>query len=399
MLTSSDGMIEKGKFMKAIFLCVLLMIISFNPFWVEATRASLTDTHQFLPVNDDISISYTNSSFTIKSVSQYGNFSFIFGWINTRTYIIYNGIRREMRKLEIISFTDETAGYTMEYCAPVKLFEYIDIDGNNILSDTENANPDILIGQYKIIENIEATNVTISEDANGIPVYEWTFTLLACPAGSAQEPWERYPTVEEKFHYYPLNGTLKMDIILQNYRNPRSNYIIPENASSRLFLSYGMRYVPLEQNNVTVTASFDNQELVYDQIDMAYPTNSNVITFKVDGVKRGFFDFGGKVTIDNNPNLHVNGSIGPTRSYYYYYKPTGRWLEIGLNYPHVNQTMIHDPYFGLYLSTRPSPIATIFPFEWAIATAVASVIICTVAIVDYFRTRSRYFKYAIRPLT
>ncbi len=55
----------------------------------------------------------------------------------------------------------------------------------------------------------------------------------------------------------------------------------------------------------------------------------------------------GKVTIDGNPDVYVNGSVGPIRSWYYY-QTGGPWLEIGLNYPHVNQTLIHDPYFGLY---------------------------------------------------
>ncbi len=113
------------------------------------------------------------------------------------------------------------------------------------------------------------------------------------------EPWERFPIVKENFHYYPLNGTLKMDIILQNYRNPANEYFKPENASSRIFISYGVRYAPLEQGNATVTVAFDGQEIAYnqtdkDQINKAYPTTSNVVTFKVNGEKRGFFDFGRK---------------------------------------------------------------------------------------------------------
>ena len=143
-------------------------------------------------------------------------------------------------------------------------------------------------------------------------------------------------------------------------------------------------------NNATVTVVFDDQELIYDQINRTYPTTSNVIIFKVNGEKRGFFDFGGNVTIDGFPNMHVNGSIEP--AYYDYYE--NKWLQIGLNYPHVNQTMIHDPYFGLFqhYSGRPSPIAVTLPFEWTVVTTVISVIICTVAIVDYFRTKSRYFQ-------
>jgi len=299
-----------------------------------------------------------------------------------------------MKNLSNITFTDKTAKYRMEYWVPVILYEYIDVDGNNILNDT-----DTLIIGYKIYENIEMTNVTIREDANGIPVCEWTYTQIAMPmASNIHEPWERFPTVTEKFHYYPLNGTLKTDIILQNYRNSTNEFLETENASSRIFISYGVRYVSLEPENVTVTVAFDNKELVYNEIDKAYPTTSNMVVFKVNGTERGFFDFGGKVTIDNNPNLYVNGSVGPTLSHYYY-QTYGGWLKIGLNYPHVNQTLIHDPYFGLYSTPRKTPVAISFPFEWTIVTAVISVVICTVAIVDYFRTKKRYLKYTVYPLS
>lgn len=407
-----DGMIEKRELLKAMFLCALLVIVVSNPFWTEVIFAQRVNIDQGLFANEDISISYTNSSFSIESTSQYGNFSFTFEWRNMGTYIRFeNGTRRLMRELERISFTDKTAKYRMEYWVPIMLLEYIDVDGNNILndindmvtSDMVNVSPDILVAGYKICESIGMTNVTINEDANGIPICEWTYTQIAMPMASdiPDEPWERFPIVMENFHYYPLNGTLKTDIILQNYRNPANEYFRPENDSSRLFISYGVHYAPLEQGDATVTVAFDNQEIAYnqtdkDQINKAYPTTSNVVTFKVNGEKRGFFDFGRKVTIDGNPDVYVNGSVGPIRSWYYY--ETGApWLEIGLNYPHVNQTLIHDPYFGLY-SRSPSTVAITFPFEWTIATAVISALICIVAIVDYFRTKSRYLKPITRSL-
>lgn len=406
-LDFGDSMVEKRELAKTMFLCALLGVIASNPFWIEATYAQRMNTYQVLSPSDHISISYTNSSFTIDSTSQYGNFSFTFEWKNMGTYIRFqNGTRRPMRELERISFTDKAAEYRMEYWVPIMLLEYIDADGNNLLNDVNdmvNASPDILVAGYKISENIGMTNVTVNEDANGPPVCEWTCTQIAMPmASNIHEPWERFPVVEENFHYYPLNGTLKMDIILQNYRNPANEFFKPENTASRFFTSYGVRYVPLEQGNVTVTVAFDGQEIAYnqtdkDQINRAYPTTSNVVTFKVNGEKRGFFDFGGKVTIDGNPNMHVNGSVGPIRSWYYY-QTGGLWLEIGLNYPHVNQTLIHDPYFGLY-SRSPSPIAITFPFEWTVATAVISIVIFAVAMVDYFKTKKHYLKSFIRPLT
>lgn len=378
-------MIEKRKFAETIFLCVLFVTITLIPFWVKVTRAQQKNTDQLLSPSDDISISYTNSSFTIESVSQYGNFSFTFEWANTGTYITYNGTLRPIKELKSIAFTDKTAKYRMEYWVPIMLYEYIDVDGNNLLNDTEHIIPDTLVAGYKINTNIGMTNITIIEDVNGTPACEWTYTQIAMPMREVHPPLEIYPIVNEDFHYYPLNGTLKMDIILQNFK--------PENVSSRIFLSYGVRYVSLEQGNATVTVAFDGQELAYDQIDKAYPAASNIVVFKVNGVDRGFFDFGGKVTIGNNSDMHLNGSVGPTRSWYYY-QTDGKWLEIGLNYPHVNQTLIHDPYFGLYSSLT----AITFPFEATVATAVISVIICTVATVDYFKTKNRYLKSTMRPI-
>jgi len=378
-------MIEKRKFAETIFLCVLFVAITLIPFWVKVAHASQRNIDQLLSPSDDVSISYTNSSFTIESISHYGNFSFTFEWVNTGTYITYNGTLRPIKELKSIAFTDNTAKYRMEYWVPIMLYEYIDVDGNNLLNDTEHIIPDTLVAGYKINTNIGMTNITIMEDVNGTPACEWTYTQIAMPMREVHPPLEIYPIVNEDFHYYPLNGTLKMDILLQNFK--------PENASSRIFLSYGVRYVSLEQGNATVTVAFDGQELAYDQIDKAYPTTSNIVVFKVNGVDRGFFNFGGKVTIDNNSDMHLNGSVGPTRSWYYY-QTDGKWLEIGLNYPHVNQTLIHDPYFGLYSSLT----AITFPFEATVATAVISVIICTVATVDYFKTKNRYLKSTMQPI-
>jgi hypothetical protein len=389
---------EKINVAKAVFLLVLLASIIFSSSPIEVIGTDKVNINHVSSHDSDITITYTSSSFTIESTSQRGNFSFTFSWRYEGTNVIYNDTPTPIRYLEKIIFMDKTAKYRMDYFVPVMLYEYIDADGNGILNDTEQITPDIFVASYVINTNMKMTNVTLGEDANGIPVCEWTYTQLAMPRTSnVHEPWERLPTVKEKFHYYPLNGTLKMDIILQNYRNPANEYFKSENTSTRFFLGYGVRYASLEPGNATVTVAFDRQELVYDQINRVHPTTSTIIVFKVNGIKKGFFDFGGEVTIDGNSGRQVNGSAGPTRSWYYY-QTDGLWLEIGLNYPHVNQTLIHDPYFGLYLRS-PIAIAITFPFEWTVATAVVSVIICTVAIVDYFKTKKRYLKSAMRPLT
>ncbi|MEM2913952.1 MAG: hypothetical protein QXH91_00920 [Candidatus Bathyarchaeia archaeon] len=209
------------------------------------------------------------------------------------------------------------------------------------MDDCVNIEPDFLISGYKIVTNIDMTNITIIEDQSGEPVCEWIYTQIAWPMKeNIQPPWEIFPFVTETFHYYPMRGILKMDIILQNFKS--------ENVSSCIFLSYGVRFTSSEHGNST-TVVFDHQEISYNEIEKAYSTNSTLIKFKVNGIEKGFFDFGRNVTIDGKPNIKINGSVGPTRSSYYY-QTGGLWLEIGLNYPHVNQTLTHDPCFGLSIS-------------------------------------------------
>jgi hypothetical protein len=375
-------MIEKRKSAIAVFLCSLLVTITFVPFLVETANSQQRITDRTSATDDDVSISYTNSSFTIESESKYGNFSLTFEWENDGQ-ITYNGTDRPIKELTSIAFTDDTAKYVMEYMIPKMLYEYVDVDGDNILNGTEHMVQDILVAGYKINTNIEMTNVT-REDVNGTSTCEWTYTQIAMPMkANIQPPWEIFPTVTEDFHYNPLNGTLKMDIVLENFK--------PEDSSSRVFLSYGVRYISLEPGTATVTVAFDGQELSYDQIDRVYPINSSLIVFKVNGVERGFFDFGGKVIVDGNPNVHVDGSVGSVSEWYL--NQTGsKWLEIGLNYPHVNQTMTHDPYFGLFSS---STIMTL-PLVATVATAIIGIIICTVAMVDYSKIRNRYLKSTMR---
>jgi hypothetical protein len=310
---------------------------------------------------------------------------------------MYHGTLRSLRDLDSVAFTDKKAGYEMEYYFPVMLLDYIDMNGNSIPDDPNNTaqlgtGPDIIIVGYKIHDTIEITNVTVSENPDGVPVCEWSFVEVAFPMESGVTELERFPIVTENFHYYALNGTLKMDIVIQNFRDSENEFAGSYNASSRVFMSYGVRYVSLEPGNVTV--AFDDKELAYDTIDHAYPATSNLAVFKVDGKERGFFGFGGKTTIDGNPNMYVNGSVGPARSYYYYEQGRGIWLEIGLSYPPVNQTLIHDPYFGLYSG---GTVAITLPFTWTVAVAVVSVIICTLAIVDCLKMKSRHPKLSINP--
>jgi hypothetical protein len=380
-LNHGDNVVGKRKSSGAMFLCLVLVTILFVPLLAEVTYSQQTSADRVLSADSDISISYTNSSFTIESESEYGNFSLTFEWVNPG-YIIYNGTRRPIKDLTSIAFTDETAGYRMEYMVPTRLYEYVDVDGDNILNDTKTTAKDILIAGYIVFVNIEMTNVTIVEGADGTPTCEWTCTQIVSPPQVVYAPFEIFPTVMEDFHYNPVNGTLKMDVTLNNFT--------PENASSRVFLSYGVRYVSLKPGNDTVTVAFDGQELPYDQINRVYPISSDLVVFKVNGVERGFFDFGGKVTVDGNPNVHVYGSVGSVTEWYYA-QPGSGWLEIGLNYPHVNHTLTHDPYFGLFSSLT----VMTFPVLATVATAIISVLICSVAIVDYSKVRNRYLKSAV----
>jgi hypothetical protein len=312
-------------------------------------------------------ISYTDSSFTIESVSPYGNFSFLFEWENTGTYIEYNDTSREIRELKRMVFTDKVMGYAIEYWVPIMLYEYVDGNGNGILDDNINIEPDSLVSGYKIVTNIDMTNITVIEGQDGEKICEWTFTQIALPMKSnIQPPWEIFPVVTETFHYYPMVGLLKMDINVRNFKS--------ENALSRLYLSYGVRFTSSEKENSTTTVAFDGQEIPYNEINQSYPTNSTLIKFKVNDVVKAFFDFGGNVTIDDESNIQISGSVGPTRSTYYY-QTGGLWLEIGLNYPHVNQTLTHDPYLGLSRNDNTIPefpqtqILALFALTALIATA------------------------------
>lgn len=397
-----DRMMKRKVFLEAMFLCTLFVAVSFIPFRVEISHGARNINHVLsangnLSSSDgNLSVSYTNSSFTIDSDSQYGAFSFTSEWSDVG-FVMYNGTLRSLRDLDSVEFTDKKAGYKMEYYLPVMLLDYIDMNGNSIPDDPNNTaqlntGPDIIIVGYKIHDTIEITNVTVTENQDGVPVCEWSVVEVAFPMASGVTELEKFPIVTENFHYYALNGTLKMDIVIQNFRDSENEFAGSYNASSRVFMSYGVQYVSLEPGNVTV--AFDDKELTYDTIDHAYPATSNLIAFKVDGKERGFFDFGGKTTIDGNTNMYVNGSIGPARSYYYYEEGRGIWLEIGLSYPHVNQTLIHDPYFGLYSG---GIVAITLPFTWTVAVAVISVIICTLAIVDCLKMKSRHPKLFMKP--
>ncbi len=397
-----DKMMKRKVFLEAMFLCALFVAVSFIPFRAEISRGARNINHVLLANGNlsssdgNISVSYTNSSFTIDSDSQYGAFSFTSEWSDAG-FVMYHGTLISLRDLDSVAFTDKKTGYKMEYYFPVMLLDYIDMNGNNIPDDPNNTaqlgtGPDIIIVGYKIHDAIEITNVTVTENPDGVPVCEWSVVEVAFPMASGVTELERFPIVTENFHYYALNGTLKMDIVIQNFRDSENEFAGSYNASSRVFMSYGVRYVSLEPGNVTV--AFDDKELAYDTIDHAYPATSNLAVFKVDGKERGFFDFGGKTTIDGNPNIYVNGSVGPARSYYYYEEGRGIWLEIGLSYPPVNQTLIHDPYFGLYSG---GIVAITLPFMWTIAVAVISVIICTLAIVDCLKMKSRHPKLSMKP--
>ena len=360
-------MVLEGK--KVMLLFVLLTTVCYPTFELNGSFAQQV-------FDNNLSVFYTNSSFTIESASPHGNLSFTFGWENIG-YIEYNGTLRPYRELRKMTFTDQARRYRMEYWVPVMLFEYIDLDGDDLFTYIYErlfppSGPDIFVAGYKINIGIDLKNVTVNEE---IPVCEWSYTQIAMPMESnIHPPLERFPTVEEVFHYYPLNGTLKMDIVVNNFK--------PKNDTSRVFLNYGVRYVSLESGKVTVI--FDGQELPFDEISQVYPAVSKFIVFKVNGEERGFFDFGGEVTIDQSSSAHLNGSVGPTNSSLYY--EAGNWLRIGLNYPHVNRSLIHDPYLGILLRG----FGVEFPFTWTIATALVSVSILAIAIVDYWRTRQAF---------
>jgi len=364
------------KAVKTLFVCALLTAITLG--LLARTTAAQQNPNSDLT----FSVEYTNSSFTIRSASAKGNFSFAFKWENTDLYIEYNNSRRMIRELKLVAFTDETARYAMEFWIPRMFYEYVDADNNVLFIGSSNIEwtmpgPDIYVIGYKIDVNIDMTNITQTQKEDGTTLLEWMYTQLAMPMESnVQGPWERFPTVKEVFHYNPFNGTLKMDIVLDNFK--------PRNNSSRVFLSYGLKYVPLQPiiGNLTVVA--DGQEFQLAQLNRVYPTNSTVIAFKVDGIDRAFFDFGGIVTVDGNSNIEVKGSIGPPDMYWLNERDV--WLAIGLNYPHVNRTLVHDPYFGL----SQAGLATVLPITWTVATAGASIALLVIVAYNYRKTKNLF---------
>jgi len=361
------------KIIKTVLACMLLMTISYGPLQTKTANAQQNTRNDLT-----FSVLYTNSSLTITSASSKGNFTFYLEW-QSPGYIEYNGTLRMLREVEHVRFTDKTLGYAMEYWLPRLMYEYVDADNNGLYTQMNWTvpGPDIYVTRYKIHDTIEMTNVTQTQKTDGTTLLEWTYTQLAIPMESnIQPPWERFPIVKENFHYNPLNGTLKMDIILDNFK--------PKNDTSRVSLSYGIKYLHLQPGNETLTVTADHQEFQLAQLDEVYPTNSSIIAFKVDGIERAFFDFGGTTMVDGNSNVQVKGSIGPPDPYWLYEKNV--WLAIGLNYPHINQTMVHDPYFGL----SQIALAAVPPLAWTIATAAAGIALLVAVVYNYRKTKNLF---------
>jgi len=224
------------------------------------------------------------------------------------------------------------------------------------------------------------TNVTETQQADGSTLLKWAYSQLAMPMESnVQGPWERFPTVKEVFLYNPFNGTLKMDIILDNFTS--------RNSASRIFLSYGIKYLHLQPGNATLTISADHQDFQLTQLSKVHPTSSTLIVVKVDEVERAFFDFGGNITLDDIQEVSVTGSIGPPDLYWL--NERNVWLAIGLNYTHVNRTLVHDPYFGF---SKP-PFTTDLhgpPFTWTLATAAAGIAVLVGVFHNYRKTKALF---------
>lgn len=366
------------KTIEAACACVLLIAVSLTQFQTRAAGAQEKNQSDFT-----FSVRYTSSSFAIYSASSKGNFSFVFEWENTNTFVEWNGTSRMIKELKQVAFTDETVRYRMEYWMPRLFYEYLDADNNGLFTGASNVNwalpgPDIYVMGYKINTNIDMTDVTQVQKEDETTMFEWTYTQLAMPMESnIQGPLEQLSTVKEVFHYNPHNGTLKMDIILENFK--------PRNDASRVYLSYAVQYIHLLPGNTSLAVVVDNQERQLSQFSKAYPANSSLIAFRADGTERAFFDFGGTITIDKNSNVQLKGSVGPPDIYWL--NEANVWLAIGLNYPHVNHTLVHDPYFGLSLTGT----AAFLP-SWAItvATALVSFALLTAVVYNHRKTKNLF---------
>lgn len=284
--------------------------------------------------NDWLEVIQTDAGYFINSITPNGNLSFRFEFAG--------------KELSTVAFINNTGDYAIEYILPVEVWEYEDTNGNGYFDFTYlewkaslygDALNETVFAYYKNFWFSEITNITTLSDDVGNVVCEWLVKGFA----GLSEPWpeeEVLVPIKYVFHYFPLNGSLKTDFGIENFTG--------RNETSRLFIEFSMRYTSTKDEDVKLITN--GQKLDINLISDHYKINSTTILLAVNDDIKGFFDFGGRCEIDNSTTTPIGVIVPWIERGYHVFPPTyGYSTEVGiqLSYPHVNESLTHDPSFGL----------------------------------------------------
>jgi len=306
-----------------LYICLIVSLISI-PFQQTLVAGE----------NDWLEVIQTDTGYFINSVTPNGNLSFRFEFFE--------------KEPSRVAFVNNTGHYAIEYILPVEIWEYEDSNENGYFDYTYEEWRSSLYGKalnetvfayYKNFWFSEITNVTALSDDVGNVVCEWLIKGFA----GLSEPWpeeEVLLPIEYAFHYFPLNGSLKTDFGIENFT--------PKNETSRLFIEFSMRYT--SEKSETVNVIINQEKLEVTSLSDQHKLNSTTIFLASNDHVKGFFDFGGRLEIDNITTTPI-GAVVPWIERGYQHFPSmynySAAVGIQLSYPHVKETLTHDPLFGL----------------------------------------------------
>lgn len=291
---------------------------------------------------DWLEVFQTDSGYFINSVTPNGNLSFDFEFVG--------------KELSRVAFVNKTGRYAIEYILPIEIWEYEDTNENGYFDYTYSEWRSTLYGEvlnetvfayYKSFWFSEITDITVRRDDAGNVVCEWSIKGHA----GLSHPWPNQEVLlpmKYTFHYLPLNGSLKTDFSLEDFTS--------RNETSRLFIEFSMQYT--SEQNETVEVVINQEKLDVDSVNDQHKLNSTTIFLVANDKVKGFFDFGGRLEIDNSTATSIGAVVPWLERGYQYLTPTYGFsaaVGIQLSYPHINKTLTHDPSFGLKTSYEALP--------------------------------------------
>lgn len=354
-----------------LYICLIASLISI-PF-----QSSLAAEE-----SDWLEVVQTDTGYSIHSITQNGNLSFSFEFVG--------------KEPTRIAFVNRTGHYAIEYILPVEIWEYEDTNENGYFDYTYSEWKSSLYGNvlnetvfayYKNFWFSEITKIITRNDGMGNVVCEWSIN------GSAglSHPWpEREVLIPIKytFRYHPLNGSLKTDFSLENFAS--------KSETSRLFIEFSMQYTSEQSERVEVV--INQEKLEANSVNDQHKLNSTTIFLTANGKVKGFFDFGGKLEIDNSTATLIGAVVPWIERGYQYFSPTYAFstaIGIQLSYPHVNKALTHDPSFGLKTSLdveqKASPTPNYEP-SWKIPLIATTVLIATIIVTTIILRQKRASK-------